>query len=222
MGGDLILAHRDVPELMPYLHLPVQSGSDRILKAMNRKHTVADYLKVIDRLRAVRPDMAMSGDFIVGFPGETDADFEATLQLVERVDYASAYSFKYSPRPGTPAADLGDQVPEDVKSERLHRLQDLLSAQQRGFNARMVGRRLPVLLERPGRHAGQMVGRSPYMQAVVVEAPADAAGRMVEVDIDTVNSFSLNGRIAGGEWSPQPLYPASPAVAATPVAGSGL
>ncbi|GGB34552.1 tRNA-2-methylthio-N(6)-dimethylallyladenosine synthase [Tistrella bauzanensis] len=222
MGGDLILAHRDVPELMPYLHLPVQSGSDRVLKAMNRKHTVADYLKVIDRLRTVRPDMAMSGDFIVGFPGETDADFEATLQLVERVDYASAYSFKYSPRPGTPAAELGDQVPEDVKSERLHRLQDLLSAQQRGFNARMVGRRLPVLLERPGRHAGQMVGRSPYMQAVVVEAPADAAGRMVEVDIDAVNSFSLNGRIAGGEWSPQPLYPASPTVAATPVAGSGL
>lgn len=202
MGGDLILAHRDLPQLMPYLHLPVQSGSDRILKAMNRKHTAEDYLRIVDRLREVRPDMAMSGDFIVGFPGETDADFEATMRLVERVGYALAYSFKYSPRPGTPAADLEDQVPEDVKSERLQRLQDLLSAQQRAFNASMTGRRLPVLLERPGRHAGQMVGRSPYMQAVVVDAPAEAAGRMVEVDIDTVNSFSLNGRITGGEWPP--------------------
>ena len=202
MGGDLILAHRALPQLMPYLHLPVQSGSDRILKAMNRKHTAEDYLRVVDRLREVRPDMAMSGDFIVGFPGESDADFEATMRLVERVDYALAYSFKYSPRPGTPAADLDDQVPEEVKSERLQRLQDLLSSQQRAFNASMTGRRLPVLLERPGRHAGQMVGRSPYMQAVVVDAPAEAAGRMVEVDIDTVNSFSLNGRITGGEWLP--------------------
>ena len=188
--------------MMPFLHLPVQSGSDRILKAMNRKHTAEDYLRVVDRLREVRPDMAMSGDFIVGFPGESDADFEATMRLVERVDYALAYSFKYSPRPGTPAADLDDQVPEEVKSERLQRLQDLLSSQQRAFNASMTGRRLPVLLERPGRHAGQMVGRSPYMQAVVVDAPAEAAGRMVEVDIDTVNSFSLNGRITGGEWLP--------------------
>ncbi|MFQ5347969.1 MAG: tRNA (N6-isopentenyl adenosine(37)-C2)-methylthiotransferase MiaB [Rhodothalassiaceae bacterium] len=182
MNDDLIAAHREVEILMPYLHLPVQSGSDRILAAMNRRHRAADYLRIIDRLRAARPDIAISGDFIVGFPGEGDADFRATLDLVRTVGYAQAYSFKYSPRPGTPAA-AAEQVAEEVKAERLAELQALLAGQQAAFNAQSVGRTVSVLIERPGRHPGQGVGRSPYMQAVHVDfAAAGADGRETPLD----------------------------------------
>src|SRR5690554_3325184 len=159
MDDVLIAAHRDLDILMPYLHLPVQSGSDSMLKAMNRRHTAAEYLEVIARIKAARPDMALSGDFIVGFPGETDADFEATLKIIADVGYASAYSFKYSTRPGTPGANLGDQIPEAVKNERLWRLQDLVNAQTTAFHAACVGKTLPVLIERPGRMQGQVGGR---------------------------------------------------------------
>ena len=170
MSDDLISAHGNVDVLMPYLHLPVQSGSDRVLGDMNRRHTSADYLRLVDRIRTARPDIALSSDFIVGFPGETDTDFKSTLDLVCQVEYASAYSFRYSPRPGTPAAGLEDQVADDVKSERLAELQDLIGRQARAFNLATVGRTLDVLLERQGRYEGQLVGRSPYMQAVHVDA----------------------------------------------------
>jgi tRNA-2-methylthio-N6-dimethylallyladenosine synthase len=196
MRDDLIAAHRDLPKLMPYLHLPVQSGSDRILKAMNRRHTAADYLALIDRLRDARPDLALSGDFIVGFPGETESDFEATMRLVETVGYAQAYSFKYSPRPGTPAADTEDQVDEAVKSERLARLQALLGEQQAAFNAAMRGRTFDVLLEKPGREPGQLTGRSPWLQAVQVDAPASAIGSIATVCVDRIGINSLFGTIA--------------------------
>ena len=191
-------AHRDVPELMPYLHLPVQSGSDRVLQAMNRRHGRDFYLDLVDRLRAARPDLGLSSDFIVGFPGESDADFEETLDLVRAVGYVQAYSFKYSPRPGTPAAAMEMQVPEDVKDARLAALQDLLNEQQRAFNESCVGRTLPVLLDRPGRHEGQLVGRSPYMQAVHVEAPSDWMGRIVDLDIVSAGGNSLGGVPRGG------------------------
>ncbi|WP_112320326.1 tRNA (N6-isopentenyl adenosine(37)-C2)-methylthiotransferase MiaB [Oceanibium sediminis] len=192
MSADLIAAHGEVEKLMPYLHLPVQSGSDRILKAMNRKHTADAYLDVIAKVRAARPDIALSGDFIVGFPGETDEDFEATLALCEQVRYAQAYSFKYSARPGTPAAGR-TEVPEDVKSERLHRLQALLSRHQADFQESMIGRILPVLLEKPGRLPGQMVGRSPYLQAVHLVADEAAAGQIVPVRITASETNSLSG-----------------------------
>ena len=171
MDDELIAAHRDVAKLMPFLHLPVQSGSDRILAAMNRQHVAADYLKLIERLRAARPDLALSSDFIVGFPGETDRDFEDTLQLVRDVNYAQAYSFKYSPRPGTPASAMELQVPESVKEERLAALHAVLAEQTTAFNEACVGKTFDVLLERPGRRDGQMIGRSPYMQSVFVSAP---------------------------------------------------
>ena len=190
MSDDLIAAHGDIAKLMPYLHLPVQSGSDRILKAMNRKHTAESYLAILDRIRAARPDIALSGDFIVGFPGETEEDFQATLDLCERVRYAQAYSFKYSARPGTPAAGR-EEVPEDVKSERLHRLQALLSRHQAEFQQSMVGRTLPVLLEKPGRMPGQMVGRSPYLQAVHLQADPSLAGTIVDVRITAAEANSL-------------------------------
>ncbi|MEQ9558219.1 MAG: tRNA (N6-isopentenyl adenosine(37)-C2)-methylthiotransferase MiaB [Rhodospirillales bacterium] len=193
----LIAAHRDVPELMPYLHLPVQSGSDRVLKAMNRRHGRDFYIDLVGRLRAARPDLGLSSDFIVGFPGETDADFEDTLSLVREVGYVQAYSFKYSPRPGTPAAAMELQVPEDVKDARLKELQDILNAQQLAFNQACVGRTLPVLLDRPGRHAGQLLGRSPYMQAVHVEAPADWLGRTADLEIVSAGGNSLGGVLAG-------------------------
>ena len=196
MTSDLIAAHGEVPQLMPYLHLPVQAGSDRILQTMNRRHDRDTYFRIIDRLRAARPDLALSGDFIVGFPGETDEDFEQTMDLVERVGYAQAYSFKYSPRPGTPAATSLKQVPEAAKSERLKRLQDLLNAQQLAFNQATVGRTLEVLLERQGRHEGQLVGRSPYMQAVHVDAPAHRLGRIAPVAIDAGKANSISGRLA--------------------------
>jgi tRNA-2-methylthio-N6-dimethylallyladenosine synthase len=183
MDDALIEAHRDLPTLMPYLHLPVQAGSDRILKAMNRKHTGADYLRLIERIRAANPDIALSGDFIVGFPGETDEDFEATLQLVRDVRYAAAYSFKYSPRAGTPGADMADHVPEAVKDERLQRLQELLDAQQADFVAALVGKTVDILLERPGKEPGQVIGRSPWLQPVIVDEKAGEIGEIVPVRI---------------------------------------
>ncbi|MDX5463899.1 MAG: tRNA (N6-isopentenyl adenosine(37)-C2)-methylthiotransferase MiaB [Alphaproteobacteria bacterium] len=196
MDDALIAAHEEVAALMPYLHLPVQSGSDRILKAMNRGHTAEHYLRLVEKIRAARPDIALSGDFIVGFPGETEADFEATMALVREVNYASAFSFAYSARPGTPAAALPGQVPDAVKGERLQRLQALLAEQQDAFNAAQVGRTLPVLIEKPGRHPGQMTGRSPYLQPVHLEAPAELAGQIVDVEITGVTARSLAGRRA--------------------------
>lgn len=196
MDEGLLAAHADVPELMPFVHLPVQSGSDRVLAAMNRGYSADDYLGAVGQLRAARPDIALSSDFIVGFPGETDADFQDTLDLVREVGYAQAYSFKYSPRPGTPAWALESQVPDAVKSARLQVIQDLLSEQQRAFNAAAVGRTLPVLLERKGRHAGQLTGRSPYMQAVNLTADARWSGGIVDVVIEDALPNSLAGRLA--------------------------
>ena len=195
MTEGLIEAHRDVAKLMPFLHLPVQSGSDRVLAAMNRSHTAASYLAVLDRVRAVRPDIALSGDFIVGFPGETEAEFEATLAVVREVGFAQAYSFKYSPRPGTPAATIGEQVPEDVKSERLARLQALLDQQQTAFNAACIGRTIPVLFERAGRGDGQLVGRTPHLQLVHAEAAPVLLGRIIPVEISGSGQTSLRGVI---------------------------
>ena len=197
MSEALIAAHRDLPKLMPYLHLPVQSGSDRILAAMNRKHSVDVYRRLVERLRKARPDLALSGDFIVGFPGESEADFSQTMRLVADIGYAQAYSFKYSPRPGTPAADAADQVPDLVKAERLQRLQELLQAQQTAFNAAMDGRTLDVLLEKPGRKPGQLVGRSPWLQAVHVDAPGKIIGTIVPVRIETIGANSLFGSLTG-------------------------
>jgi tRNA-2-methylthio-N6-dimethylallyladenosine synthase len=191
----LIAAHRDVPELMPFLHLPVQSGSDRVLAAMNRRHTADQYRRTVERLRGARPDLALSSDFIVGFPGENEADFAATLALVREIGFAQAFSFKYSPRPGTPAASAADQIPEPVKAERLARLQALLHDGQRLFNEASVGRVLPVLFEKPGRHEGQLVGRSPYLQSVHAEAGAERIGEIVPVTIRAALPNSLAGAI---------------------------
>jgi tRNA-2-methylthio-N6-dimethylallyladenosine synthase len=191
MDDELIAAHRDLPALMPYLHLPIQSGSDRILKAMNRRHTAKDYLKLIDRIRAVRLDIAMSGDFIVGFPGETDADFEATLEIVRTVGYAQAFSFKYSQRPGTPGAEMPDQVPEKAKDERLQRLQALLLEQQAAFAGSLAGREIELLIEKPGRKPGQKVGRSPWLQPVIVDETAGGIGEIIPVRITQAEPFSL-------------------------------
>lgn len=193
MGEDLIEAHGELPELMPYLHLPVQAGSDKILKAMNRDHTAESYVRLIERIRAARPDIAMSGDFIVGFPGERDGDFEKTLDLVREVGFASAFSFKYSRRPGTPASAMPGQVEEEVKAERLERLNQLLDEQQRAFNAAQVGKVLPVLFEKPGRHPGQVVGRSPYLQAVHAEGGEQLIGKIVPVRIESAAKMSLAG-----------------------------
>ena len=195
MDEALIAAHADVPALMPYLHLPVQSGSDRILRAMNRGHSADDYRKLIDKVRAARPDIALSGDFIVGFPGETEADFEATLGLMREVGYASAFAFKYSRRPGTPASALPGQVDETVKEERLARLLALLEEQQRAFNAAQVGHTLEVLFEREGRHDGQILGRSPYLQAVHVEGPKALIGQVAPVRIGAAATNSLTGAL---------------------------
>jgi tRNA-2-methylthio-N6-dimethylallyladenosine synthase len=195
MDEALIEAHASNPKLMPFLHLPVQSGSDRILKAMNRGHGIDYYLKTVSKVRGARPDMALSGDFIVGFPGETDADFENTLSLIEAVGYASAYSFKYSPRPGTPAAEDPDQVPDEVVTERLARIQALIHAQQTAFNRSCVGKTLPVLLEKPGREQSQLMGRSPYLQPVHVNGQKAQIGAILEVKIDSVGTNSLSGHI---------------------------
>ena len=183
MHDDLIAAHVEVPKLMPYLHLPVQSGSSRILKAMNRAHTRESYLATLATLRAARPDIALSGDFIVGFPGETEADFEDTLSIVREVQYAAAYCFKYSIRPGTPAATMADQLSEAVKDERLARLLAAVSEGSLAFNRSTVGRRCKVLLERPGRKPGQLIGKTPWLQSAVVSIPGAAIGDLVEVDI---------------------------------------
>jgi tRNA-2-methylthio-N6-dimethylallyladenosine synthase len=192
MTEGLIRAHAEVEKLMPYLHLPVQSGSDRVLKAMNRSHTTSSYLAILGRVRAARPDIALSGDFIVGFPGETDAEFEDTLRLVEAVRYAQAYTFKYSPRPGTPAAEMSDQVPEEVKDERLQRLQALINEQQLAFNRGTVGERTHILLEREGKRPGQRIGKSPWLQSVHLETAA-AIGDIVEVEIVSAGPNSLGG-----------------------------
>ncbi|WP_319533275.1 tRNA (N6-isopentenyl adenosine(37)-C2)-methylthiotransferase MiaB [uncultured Cohaesibacter sp.] len=197
MDDVLMAAHRDLDILMPYLHLPVQAGSDKILKAMNRQHSYDDYVRLIERIRTARPDIALSGDFIVGFPGETEEDFEDTMRIVREVTYASAFSFKYSPRPGTPAADHEEQVAEAIKSERLHRLQELLTKQQRAFNASKKGTEMTVLLERKGREPGQLVGKSPWLQAVQVDAPEELIGEIVTVTIDTVGTNSLFGSMIG-------------------------
>lgn len=199
MTEELCRAHRDVDILMPYLHLPVQAGSDKILAAMNRRHTGAEYRNIIDKLRGYRPDLALSGDFIVGFPGETDQDFEDTMQLIRDVKYAQAYSFKYSPRPGTPAAALEDQmIPEDVKSQRLAALQTLVNEQQLSFNQSFEGKEIPVLLEREGKKEGQLIGRSPYMQSVYVQSPPHRIGRIAKVTIEEGNANSLRGKLKPG------------------------
>jgi tRNA-2-methylthio-N6-dimethylallyladenosine synthase len=195
MSAELILAHRDIPPLAPYLHLPVQSGSDKMLKSMNRRHRAADYLNVVERVRAARPDIAFSSDFIVGYPGETDADFDQTLALVRAVGFASSYAFKYSPRPGTPAAEMPDQVDEATKGRRLAALQELIEDQRQVFNRASVGRRLEVLFDRPGRREGQVIGRSPTMQSVFAEGPRSVIGAMAEVEIIAAEPHSLRGRI---------------------------
>jgi tRNA-2-methylthio-N6-dimethylallyladenosine synthase len=195
MTDDLIAAHAEEEKLMPHLHLPFQAGADRILAAMNRKHTAKQYLDLVARIRAARPEIALSTDIIVGFPGETEEEFEETLTLVAEVGFAQAFSFKYSARPGTPAASLADQVPDSTKSERLARLQSLLDYQQAVFNERCVGRTLPVLFEKPGRRPGQLVGRSPYLQAVHAEAPAEHLGQVLPVEISSFGPNSLAGVI---------------------------
>jgi tRNA-2-methylthio-N6-dimethylallyladenosine synthase len=195
MGEDLIVAHRDNPTLMPFLHLPVQSGSDRVLKAMNRQHTADDYLRLVERIRVARPDIALSSDFIVGFPGETDKDFESTMALIREVNFAQAFSFKYSPRPGTPASVAKIQVPEAVKDERLYALQALLREQQDGFNASCETRVFPVLFEKQGRRAGQAIGRSPYLQAVYAEEAMHLIGKIANVRIEEAMPNSLRGSL---------------------------
>ena len=195
MDDELIFAHRDIPALMPYLHLPVQAGSDHILSAMNRRHTADDYFRIIDRLRDAVPHLALSGDFIVGFPGETDADFADTLRLVDRVKYASAYSFKYSEHPGTPAANAENQVEESVKSDRLASLQQLLDAQQMAFNKGCEGQEMSILVEKIGGREGQMTGRSPFMQSVYFEGGDDLLGQILPMKITEARQNSLAASI---------------------------
>jgi tRNA-2-methylthio-N6-dimethylallyladenosine synthase len=199
MDAALMETHRDVPALMPFLHLPVQSGSDAVLEAMNRGHTADDYRRIIATLRGYRADLALSSDFIVGYPGETDADFEATLGLVREIGFAQAYSFKYSPRPGTPAAALRNQIPEDVKDARLYALQEILLEQQRAFNIACVGRSFDVLLSHPGRHPGQLVGRSPHLQAVHVMADPKSIGTIARLRVVSAESNSLGAVWADGQ-----------------------
>jgi tRNA-2-methylthio-N6-dimethylallyladenosine synthase len=196
MSDDLIAAHAEIPQLMPFLHLPVQSGSDRVLAAMNRKHTAAEYIDLIARVRAARPDIALSSDFIVGFPGETDQEAEETIALAKKIGFAQAFSFKYSPRPGTPAAGRGEQVPDAVKSERLIRLQAVLEAQQAAFNAQSVGSVLPVLFERKGREPGEFVGRTPYLQLVHAAGSGELVGSTAPVMLTESRRMSLSGVIA--------------------------
>lgn len=199
MSDDLIEAHRDIPQLMPYLHLPIQSGSNRILAAMNRKHTRDDYLRIIEKLLKANPELALSSDFIVGFPGETEEDFADTLKIVEEVGYAQAYSFSYSARPGTPAAGLSSQIEDKIKEERLHRLQDSLRRQQLHFNQRMVGRTIPVLLERKGKYDAQLIGKSPWLQSVVVDGTGLQIGQMIEAKIEAAHPNSLAGIVMGAK-----------------------
>jgi tRNA-2-methylthio-N6-dimethylallyladenosine synthase len=198
MTDGLIRAHAEVEKLMPFLHLPVQSGSDRILKAMNRKHTAASYLAIMDRVRAMRPDIAISGDFIVGFPGETEADFEETLDIIRATNYALAFSFKYSSRPGTPAATMDGHIAPEIMDDRLQRLQALLNEQQLAFNEASVGRRVKVLLERNGKLPGQKIGKSPWLQSVHVMTDANI-GDMVTADVVSAGPNSLAGSLADKE-----------------------
>jgi tRNA-2-methylthio-N6-dimethylallyladenosine synthase len=191
----LIAAHRDVPAVMPFLHLPVQTGSDRLLQAMNRRHSVDDYRRVVDRLRAARPDLLLSSDFIAGHPGETDADHQATLALIREIGFAQSFSFKYSARPGTPAALLANAVPDEVADRRLQELQALLADQMTAANQATVGQRQPVLLEKPGRHEGQLIGRTPHFQTIHVDAPTRLIGQVVPVDVVAAASHSLAGRV---------------------------
>lgn len=195
LDSNLFVVHKDEPKLMPFLHLPVQSGSDKILKAMNRQHTRDFYFKIIDKFREYKPDMAFSSDFIVGYPGETDQDFQDTLDLVKIIGYAQCYLFKYSPRPGTPASVLENQVPENIKAERLYILQELLAQQQLAFNQSMVGKVLPVLLQKDGKKEGQLIGKSPYMQSVFITAPKEKEGQVVNVSITAGFQNSLAGAI---------------------------
>ncbi|MBI4276067.1 MAG: tRNA (N6-isopentenyl adenosine(37)-C2)-methylthiotransferase MiaB [Rhizobiales bacterium] len=195
VDDSLIAAHRDLEALMPQLHLPVQSGSDRILAAMNRRHTRADYLRAIERLRTARSDIAFTSDFIIGFPGETEDDFRASVSLVDEVGYTGAFSFKYSPRPGTPGAEMADQIPEAVKSERLQRLQEVIDRHRDAFNRNCVGRRFTILFEKPGRLPGQLVGRSPYLQPVQTMAPVASIGQIAEVLVNEAGSNSLFGAL---------------------------
>ena len=198
---DLINAHKEIDKLMPFLHLPVQSGSDKILKAMNRKHTAEHYINIIDKLRTARPDLALSSDFIVGFPGETEDDFNQTMSLVREIEYIYAYSFKYSPRPGTPASTMGALVPEDIKSKRLERLQNLLNEQQFNFNKQCVGNKMDTLLEKQNtKHKTQLIGRTPFNQSIHVEAPARLQGQIVEVEITDAGPNSLSGKIVDHEF----------------------
>jgi tRNA-2-methylthio-N6-dimethylallyladenosine synthase len=201
MDDDLIAAHRDEPKLMPYLHLPVQSGSDAILDAMNRQHTTDHYLRLIDKIRAARPDIALSSDFIVGYPGESDRDFDATMALVRRVGFASAFSFKFSPRPGTPAAGARKQIPDDVMSTRLDALQALLRSQQDAFARSFVGATVEVLFERTGRHAGQLVGRTPYLHGVHCDAPPSLMGQVARVELIEARANSFLGRLAAPQMA---------------------
>jgi tRNA-2-methylthio-N6-dimethylallyladenosine synthase len=194
VSDGLIAAHAEVSQLMPYLHLPVQSGSNRVLKAMNRSHSAESYLKLLDRFRAARPDIALSGDFIVGFPGETEAEFEDTLRLVDAVGYAQAYSFKYSPRPGTPAAAMDGQIAREVMDERLQRLQAALNRDQLAFNKASVGKRCAVLVERRGKKPGQWLGKSPWLQSVFFEGEA-VIGDLVEVELAEAGPNSIHGRL---------------------------
>jgi tRNA-2-methylthio-N6-dimethylallyladenosine synthase len=194
MTDPLIAAHGEVEKLMPYLHLPVQSGSNRILKTMNRSHTAETYLRILGKMRAARPDVALSGDFIVGFPGETEEDFEATLRIVDEVRYASAYSFKYSARPGTPAAMMEDQIPREVMDDRLQRLQERINAHQLAFNRSKVGVNTQVLIERKGKHEGQMIGRSPWLQSVHVNTDAEP-GEFANVTLVAAGPHSMTGAV---------------------------
>jgi tRNA-2-methylthio-N6-dimethylallyladenosine synthase len=203
MKDDLIEAHRDLPALMPYVHLPVQSGSDRILAAMNRRHTRRDYLDAISKLRKARADLAFSSDFIVGFPGETEQDFRDTLALADEVNYAGAYTFAYSPRPGTPAADMENQVPQAESHERLLRLQAVITQQWQAFNASFVGKTVDVLLEKPGRLTGQLVGKTPYLQTVQVMARPELIGRVLPVEITGTGTNTLFGDIAAQQYAPE-------------------
>src|ERR1700677_2300474 len=204
----LIEAHRNIPSVMPFVHLPVQSGSDRILAAMNRKHTTDDYRRAIDRFRAVCQDIAFSSDFIVGFPGESEEDFLATLALVTQIGYAGAYSFKYSPRPGTPAADMRETVSAAEMDERLVRLQELIDSQQSAFNKAMIGNTVDVLFERAARNPGQIVGRTAYLQPAHVMASADIIGQVLPVKIDSLGRYSLLGELAAPAQA-QPMPPVS-------------
>lgn len=195
MDQELIDLHATQKSAMPYLHLPVQSGSNAILEAMNRKHTRESYIEVIERLRKVRPDIALSGDFIIGFPGETNSDFDDTMDLIKQVTYSQAYSFKYSKRPGTSAATMDGQVDEDIKTQRLATLQELLNHQQRQFNQNTIGRTLDILFERKGRDDGQLIGRSPYLQPIYVDAPQALIGKIMPVYIESLGNFALKGKI---------------------------